>query len=77
MLTERERFWKTMRCEPVDSLPNWSDWLGPFDRWKTEGLDTAESLATDGLDTAKSLATEGLGSMPRTSGSLPHIADSG
>jgi len=37
-LTPRERFWRTMRFQPVDRLPWWADWLGPWERWRREGL---------------------------------------
>ena len=35
----RERFWRTMRFQPVDQLPDWADWLGPWDRWREQGLE--------------------------------------
>lgn len=38
MPNSRERFWRTMRYQPVDHLPFWADWLGPAERWKQEGL---------------------------------------
>ena len=38
MLSSRERFWRTVRFEPVDHLPFWADWLGPVERWKEEGV---------------------------------------
>lgn len=34
----RERFWRCMHFQPVDRLPLWADWLGPFERWHQEGL---------------------------------------
>jgi hypothetical protein len=38
MLSPKQRFWKTIHFEPVAQLPLWADWLGPFERWKSEGL---------------------------------------
>ena len=37
-MTNRERFWRTMRFQEVDHLPFWADWIGPFDRWREEGM---------------------------------------
>jgi hypothetical protein len=37
MLTERERFWRFCRFEPLDRLPYWGDWVGPAERWRREG----------------------------------------
>jgi hypothetical protein len=37
-MNNRERFWKFARFEPVDRLPFWADWMGPWRRWRTEGL---------------------------------------
>lgn len=37
-MNKRERFWRTMRFEEVDRVPLWADWLGPWDRWRQEGL---------------------------------------
>ena len=48
MLSNRERFWRTMRFQPVDRLPYWADWLGPAERWKEEGLPIDVDLAEDG-----------------------------
>jgi uroporphyrinogen decarboxylase len=45
MLTSRERFWRTMRFQPVDRLPYWADWLGPAARWQCEGLPIDVDLA--------------------------------
>jgi hypothetical protein len=38
VITTRERFWRTVRFQPVDRLPFWADWLGPVERWRQEGL---------------------------------------
>ena len=38
MMNERERFWRLMHFQPVDRIPLWADWLGPFNRWHGEGL---------------------------------------
>ncbi len=37
-MNQRERFWRLMRFQPVDRLPDWADWLGPFHHWHAEGL---------------------------------------
>jgi hypothetical protein len=37
-MTNRERFWRTVRFQEIDRLPFWSDWIGPFDRWRAEGM---------------------------------------
>ena len=46
----RERFWRTMRFQPVDRAPDWADWLGPWDRWRHEGLDLPEGYDDDTVD---------------------------
>ena len=46
----RERFWRTMRFQPVDQAPDWADWLGPWDRWRHEGLDLPEGYDDDTVD---------------------------
>jgi hypothetical protein len=40
-VNERERFWRLMSFQPVDRIPLWADWLGPFNRWHGEGLPQA------------------------------------
>ena len=40
-VNERERFWRLMHFQPVDRIPLWADWLGPFNRWHGEGLPAA------------------------------------
>jgi uroporphyrinogen decarboxylase len=37
-MNSRERFWKWANYEPVDRLPYWSDWLGPWETWMGQGL---------------------------------------
>jgi len=37
-VTNRERFWRAMRFQEVDRLPFLGDWIGPMERWQTEGL---------------------------------------
>lgn len=37
-MNNRERFWKMINFEPVDRLPFWSDWLGPWQAWQEQGL---------------------------------------
>ena len=37
-MTPRERFWRTMRFESTDRIPFWADWIGPFERWRAEGM---------------------------------------
>jgi len=37
-LNNRERFWKFVNFEKIDRLPFWADWLGPWERWRAEGL---------------------------------------
>ena len=37
-MNNRERFWKFANFEKIDRLPYWADWLGPWDRWRAEGL---------------------------------------
>ena len=41
-MNPRERFWKFANFEPIDHLPNWSDWLGPWEAWKNQGLPVPE-----------------------------------
>ena len=48
MLTNRERFWRTMRFQPVDRLPFWADWLGPVEQWRQQGMPGAGNIADDG-----------------------------
>ncbi len=37
-LSSKERFWRVMRFQKVAALPFWGDWIGPWERWKKEGL---------------------------------------
>ena len=37
-MNNRDRFWKFANFESIDHLPDWADWLGPWQRWKEEGL---------------------------------------
>ena len=49
-MTSRERFWRTMRFEPVDGLPNWADWLGPWETWRKQGLPLPPEADQEGFD---------------------------
>ena len=55
-MTTRERFWRTMRFEPTDRIPFWADWIGPFERWRAEGMpedvDPFEFFGFEGLVSA-------------------------
>ena len=48
-MNKRERFWRTMHFQEVDRLPFWADWLGPWDRWRREGLPVPTGLSDDQL----------------------------
>lgn len=48
-MNNRERFWRTMRFQEVDRLPFWADWLGPWERWREEGLPVPVGLNDDQL----------------------------
>ncbi len=48
MMTNRERFWRWARFEPVDRLPFWADWLGPWETWRHQGLKIDEELLVTG-----------------------------
>ena len=37
-MNNRERFWRFANFEKIDRLPFWADWLGPWRRWRKEGL---------------------------------------
>jgi hypothetical protein len=37
-ISPRERFWRFVNFQPIDHLPFWADWLGPWHRWRAEGL---------------------------------------
>jgi uroporphyrinogen decarboxylase len=37
-MNSRERFWKWANYEPVDKIPYWADWLGPYETWVEQGL---------------------------------------
>ena len=49
-MNPRERFWAAMRFEPVDRLPFWSDWLGPWETWRAQGLPVPPDATPDGFD---------------------------
>ncbi len=49
-MNARERFWRVMRFEEVDRLPLWADWLGPWQRWREEGLPIPPDLDPDADD---------------------------
>ncbi len=46
-MNPRERFWRTVRFQEVDCLPLWADWLGPWKRWREEGLPLPANLDDD------------------------------
>ena len=46
-MNNRERFWKFANFEKIDRLPFWADWLGPWDRWRAEGLPMIENEKSD------------------------------
>ena len=50
-MNNRERFWRTMRFQPVDRLPYWADWLGPLQRWREEGLPVDADMDQDQFKT--------------------------
>ena len=41
-MNPRQRFWKFANFEPIDHLPDWADWLGPWEAWKNQGLPVPE-----------------------------------
>lgn len=49
-MNPRERFWATMRYQPVDRLPFWSDWLGPWETWREQGLPVPPGVEPDTFD---------------------------
>lgn len=50
MMNNRRRFWKTMHFEPVDRLPFWSDWLGPWQAWQHQGLPLTKPFNLDSFE---------------------------
>jgi hypothetical protein len=46
-MNRRERFWRTVRFQETDRLPLWADWLGPWKRWREEGLPIPTDLDDD------------------------------
>jgi len=42
-MNPRERFWKWANYEETVHLPFWSDWLGPWETWKKQGLPVPET----------------------------------
>lgn len=48
-MNARERFWHFVRFEEADRLPDWADWLGPWERWREEGLPVGPDLDDDRL----------------------------
>ena len=64
-MKNRERFWKTMHFEPVDRLPFWSDWLGPWQVWQEQGLTVPRQFNSQVFEDDKEwfanyFATEGM-----------------
>ena len=39
-----------MNFQPVDRIPLWADWLGPFNRWHAEGLPEAVNDRASAID---------------------------
>ena len=37
-MNARQRFWRVMQFDVSGGIPYWADWLGPWKRWKEEGL---------------------------------------
>jgi hypothetical protein len=37
-MNARERFWQVMRFDVSNGVSDWADWLGPWKRWRAEGL---------------------------------------
>jgi hypothetical protein len=48
-MNHRERFWRAMRFDPSGGVPFWADWLGPWKRWRQEGLPVDLSMDDDAL----------------------------
>ena len=48
-MNNRDRFWRFANFEPVDRLPFWADWLGPWYRWRDEGLPVGAVIDDDRL----------------------------
>jgi hypothetical protein len=48
-VSSRERFWRVMKFDTTEGLPFWADWLGPWKRWKAEGLPVDLSLNDEAL----------------------------
>jgi len=48
-LNNRERFWKFINHEEIDHLPFWADCLGPWQRWRKEGLPIGQETDDDRL----------------------------
>jgi hypothetical protein len=49
-MNPRERFWAMVRFQPVDRLPFWADWLGPWEAWRDQGLPIPRDAAPDTFD---------------------------
>ncbi len=48
-MNNRERFWQFAHFQKVDHLPFWADWLGPWQRWRDEGLPIGLNIDDDYL----------------------------
>ncbi len=46
-MNSQERFWKWANYQPVDHLPDWADWLGPWETWLSQGLPVSQSNQVD------------------------------
>ena len=48
-MNPRERFWRVMQFDTSNGIPFWADWLGPWKRWKSEGLEIDLSIGEAAL----------------------------
>jgi uroporphyrinogen decarboxylase len=46
-MNSRERFWKWANYESVDKIPDWADWLGPWETWLKQGLPAPAHMTQD------------------------------
>ncbi len=46
-MNSRERFWNWANFEPADKIPDWSDWLGPWETWLKQGLPAPAEMTQD------------------------------
>ena len=48
-MNPRDRFWRVMSFDTSMGIPFWADWLGPWKRWRGEGLEADLSIGEDAL----------------------------